>query len=368
MRRLLLSVLVLQFLGCGSGSDESDPIPPDAEALMTYTTTGVKLVVPRMAHLEAMLPFLLNPGSPGSGGGSFDPAGPLYTYDFSAPIDGDGNGANETTVAGTGAFNGEPTDADFGFGGHVDFTMSTAGGIGNFTGEMDFEILETGREVSGGGTFVEGITGNMTTLTVPAASPLVIIPATGESNAVANTCGYSVQGDAQFEVQGTEGTLTSVWQFRSNSSKVTVTGASFTDTDDQTTDLPDSEVTIPCGPTGSLSDWEGLYHQNWVCLPPEFGEALLTLDVVGGVVNINDDDPPGSGNGSEYSATPVPGNPHELRGYFIAGPAGFTYREDFAWKLMPDNNTFTQLSRYRYIEGPNIGTGGICGARAVREP
>lgn len=67
------------------------------------------------------------------------------------------------------------------------------------------------------------------------------------------------------------------------------------------------------------------------------------------------------------AAAPVPGNPYEVRGYFIAGPAGFTYREDFTWKLSPTKNTFTQVSQWRFIEGPNIGTGGMCGARAIRQ-
>ena len=49
MRRLLMSVLVLQFVGCGSDS-EPNTIPANAAALSSYTTTGVKLVVPRMAN------------------------------------------------------------------------------------------------------------------------------------------------------------------------------------------------------------------------------------------------------------------------------------------------------------------------------
>lgn len=366
MRRLLMSVLVLQFTGCSSDS-EPDPIPAGAAALSSYTTAGVKVVVPRMAHFEAMLPFLLNPGSPGAGGSTLDPSGPPNSYTFNVPLDGDGNGSSETTVAGTAAFNGEPSGADVGFGGHLDVTMSTAGGIGNFTGEMDFELTPTGREVSGGGTFVEGVTGNMTTLTVPVASPLVLKAAMGGVNSMANTCGYSVQGDAGFEVQGPQGTLASTWLFRSNKTTVTVTGATYTDNGGTSTDLPDTEVTIPCGGTGSLSDWTGVFLQNWACLPPEFGQAQLTLSISGSTVNVSDEDPPGSIDPSAYSATAVPGNPHELRGFFIAGEAGSTYREDFSWKLMPDNNTYTQISYYRFLEGPNTGSGGLCGGRATRQ-
>lgn len=368
MRRLLFSLLVLQFVGCSSDSEpDPDPIPPNAAALSSYTTTGVKLVVPRMANFEAMLPFLLNPASPGGGGSTLTPTGAPNTYTFSVPLDGDGNGSNETTVAGTAAFNGDPSTAGTGFGGHLDLTMSTAGGIGNFAGEMDFEITPTGREVSGGGTFVEGVTGNMTTLTVPTASPLVLKAAKGGASSTANVCGYSVQGDAQFEVAGPQGTLASVWQFRANKSTVAVTGATYTDGGGNSTDLPNTEITIPCGGTGSLSDWVGTFNQHWACLPLEYGQAQLTLSVAGGVVNISDEDPPASGNVATYTASPVAGNPHELRGYFISGPVGNTYREDFSWKLLPNSNTFTQISTWRFVEGPNIGTGGMCGGRATRQ-
>jgi hypothetical protein len=366
MRKLLLSVLFLPIAGCGSDG-EPNPVPAGAATLASYTSAGVKLVVPRMANFEAVLPFLLNPASPGAGGVSLNPSGAPNTYTFNVPLDGDGNGSTETTVAGTGVFNGAPGTADVGFGGHLDFTMATAGGIGNFTGEMDFALTSAGRQVSGGGTFVEGVTGNMTTLTVPTASPLVLVAAKGGGNSVANVCGYSVQGDAQFEVEGVDGTLSSTWQFRSNRSTVGVTAATYTDNNGKSTDIPDTQVTIPCGGSGALSDWNGTYLQNWACLPAEYGQATLTLTVSGNTVNIADEDPPGSGDVATYTATAIPGNPHELRGHFIGGPAGSTYREDFSWKLLPNSNVASEISFYRYVEGPNTGTGGICGGKAVRQ-
>jgi hypothetical protein len=369
MRRLLCSALVLSFVGCSSDSgSDPNPVPADATALSSYATTGVRLVAPRMANFEAALPFLLNPGSAGATGTVFTPTGAPDTYTFSVPIDGDGNGSAETTVAGTAAFTGDPAAADIGFGGHLDFAMSTAGGLGNFTGEMDFVLTTAGRAVWGGGTFVEGITGNMTTITIPAATPLGLRPARPGTTSVANVCGYTVQGDAQFEVAGPQGTLASVWQFRSNNAKVTVTGASYTDNNGKATDLPDTEISIPCGTSaGSLDDWNGTFLQDWACLPLEYGQARLTFTVSGGTVHISDEDPPGSGEVATYTATPLPGNPHEVRGFFIGGPAGSTYREDFSWKLLPNSNAFSDVSYYRYVEGPNIGQGGICGGRATRE-
>jgi hypothetical protein len=366
MRRLLLSVLFLPFAGCGS-DPEPNPVPSDATALSSYAKSGATTLVLRMTNLEAIVPFVLNPGSPGSGGLTFTPTGAPNTYTFGMPIDGDGNGSNETTVAGTAAFNGDPAAASTGFAGHLDLTLTTAGGLGNFSGEMDFVRTAAGRVATGSGTFVEGVTGNMTTLTVPVGSPLLLKPADGTASAVANICGYSLHGDAQLEVQGPAGTLASTWQFRSTRAGVAVTGASYTDNSGHTTDLPDATITFPCAGTGTLADWSGVFLQNWACLPVEYGQATHTYTVTGNTLHISDEDPPGSGDINTYTAAPVAGNPYEVRGYFIGGPAGSTYREDFTWKLSPNGNLISEVSHYVYQEGPNIGTGGMCGGRAVRQ-
>ncbi len=366
MRRVLASLLVLSFVSCSSDS-EPNPVTTPSAALAAYAKTGATLLVTRMANFEAVIPFMLNPGSAGSGGFVFTPTGAPNTYTFSAPLDGDGNGSTETTVAGTAAFNGDPADAAPGFAGHVDMTLTTAGGLGNFAGEMDFVRTAVGREATGSGTFVEGVTGNMTTLTVPLGSPLLLKPADGTANAVANICGYSLHGDALFEIQGTQGTLESVWQFRSNSATVTVTGATYTDNGGTATDLPNSEITFPCAGTGKAGDWVGVFVQNWACLPVEYGQAKHTLTVSGSTISIADEDPPGSGDIANYTATVIAGSPHKARGYFIAGPPGSTYREDFTWELSANGNLISQVSNYVFQEGPNVGTGGMCGGRAVRQ-
>lgn len=89
--------------------------------------------------------------------------------------------------------------------------------------------------------------------------------------------------------------------------------------------------------------------------------------MTGNTLHISDEDPPGSGDVNTYSAQPVAGNPYEVRGYFIGGPAGSTYREDFTWKLSANGNLVSEVSHYVYQEGPNIGSGGMCGGRAVRQ-
>ena len=110
-------------------------------------------------------------------------------------------------------------------------------------------------------------------------------------------------------------------------------------------------------------------------LTPLFPSRLKTLPATPTVcripapttVTINDEDPPGSGNGNIYEAAIVGGSARALRGFFVTGPVGFRYREDFNWTLSADGTRFTQTSRYVYQDGPLIGTGGNCFARAVRQ-
>jgi hypothetical protein len=353
---------------CSNDSSGSSTLPADARTLDSYVKAGVNILIPRLGGVEGSLPFLLNPGSPGAEGLSFTPGSAPNSWLFTIPIDGNGDGINETTLSGTATFNGDPASAGIGFGGHLDLNLTTAGGLGDFTGTLDFTLTAGGREISGTGTFAEVVTGNSTTITVDPAHPMVMKPATGAGDAMPNACGYSLNGSAAVEVDGSRGTLASVWNFLANRRNVTVTSASFTDTSGKTTTLPDASVTIPCG-SGTVGDWVGTFQQHYACLPPEFGTATLTLASAGGTtISVSDEDPPGSGDVNTYQATTVPGNPHVLKGYFIGGPPGDTYREDFTWTLADNGGSFSQISHYTYLEGAAAGTGGLCGGRATRTP
>jgi hypothetical protein len=338
--------------------------------MLSYLNAGVTLIMPRLGGAGAVFPFALNPGSPGATGIQFSPdpapGAPPNSYVFTLDLDGDGNGTNETAFTGSATFNNNPANAGAGFGGHVVLTMQTAGGLGTLTGNMDFLLTPAGGEVSGSGTFNEAITGNATTLTVPPASPLLIQMAKGTPNSVANACASSLNGDLRLDVDGPTGTMTSTWGFVNSRTTARVTGASFTGANAQTTNIPDADVTIPCGQTSSANDWIGVFHQDWACLPVEFGSATLTLSVSGNQISITDEDPPGSGDINTYQATLIPGNPHVVRGFFIGGPVGGTYREDFSWILSPDGNSFSDIAKYVYQEGPSQGSGGLCGGRATR--
>ena len=74
MRRVLASLLVLSFVSCSSDS-EPNPVTTPSAALAAYAKTGATLLVARMANFEAVIPFMLNPGSAGSGGFGLPPPG-----------------------------------------------------------------------------------------------------------------------------------------------------------------------------------------------------------------------------------------------------------------------------------------------------
>ena len=208
------------------------------------------------------------------------------------------------------------------------------------------------------------MTGEDTTVAIPAGSPVVVQAISGTNGIVANACGFSVNGIIPVEMTGQTGTLSTNWRFSPNSTAVAVEGTSFRNLAGQSTPMPDSSVTLTCDSGGSIDDWAGVYEQDWVCLPVEHGRAQLTLTVTNAnTVSIDDEDPPGSGDLSTYTAALVGSNAHALMGYFDAGPVGNRYREYFTWTL-DKNGVFSQSSTYAYTEGPNLGQGGMCAGKA----
>jgi hypothetical protein len=169
----------------------------------------------------------------------------------------------------------------------------------------------------------------------------------------------------RLDFTGSDGTLTSYWNFNSASSSATVTGASFTDSSGTTTALPNSSVTLACGSSGTINDWAGVFEQTWACFPFEFGHATITLVVSGAnTLTIVDEDPPGSGITKTYDATLIGSNAYAVSGFFIGGSG--TYREDFNWTLRRNLSGFSQLSHFVYISGPGTGAEGVCVARGIR--
>ena len=375
MRRLIAPALfLLLFLGCGSSDDPVAPppaIPAAATAMDSQLATGMDTFMPRVVRFETILVFIMNPGTPLAQGVTLSPdttpGAPPHSFTFSGPYDGNDDGFNETTLSGRATFTSDPAVAWSGVTGQatVNVAIPLIGHV--YSANINFSITSASEQLSGSGTFTNPVTGTATTMTVPAATPLVVKPATGAADAVSNACGYSLSGPMRFEVTGSSGTLRTTWNFSPTSATVAVTNRTFTDSSGMVTMLPDSTVESRCGGGRTINDWVGSYDQFWACLPRETGRATITMSVsASNTVTITDEDPPGSGDISTYTAMTMGGNPHALRGFFIAGPTGFRYREDFNWTMRKSLSGFAQSSKYVYIEGPNQGTGGFCVASAPR--
>lgn len=373
MRRCAAPLLVWLALapGCGGGGDGGGgtPVPPAAAPLESQMKTGLTRLAPMVSNVETSLVFMLNPGTPMAQGivvqADTRPGAAPHSVTFAGPYDGNGDGFNETMVSGGRAtFRSDPAQDWTGLDGQVtlDLNIPVVGHL--YHADIAFSITSTERRLSGSGTFTNPATGNTTTMTVAANAPLVIRPASGT---VSNACGYSIDGQALIAVSGSAGTLRSTWIFSSSSASVAVNAVSFTDAGGQVTSIGDSSVDLRCGGSGTLQDWVATFDQRWACLPRESGAATLQISARdANSVSIRDEDPPNSGNVDTYVANIVGASPHAIRGFFIGGPAGNTYREDFTWTLGKNASGFSQVSTYVYQEGLKVGKGGICVATATR--
>jgi len=381
-RRLLLAAIPLTLFAmvpaCGGSDDDTPSAPPvasssaDATAAAARLSTDMARSAARLGSLEAGVVTVLNPGSPLAPGIMLTPdssagAAP-NSFTFTGTYDGNGNGQAETTVDGRIAFVSDPTDFSAGFNGGTGtsgVSIDILGGLMHvYRGNVAYTLGMNEHRVAGGGTFTNPMTGTAATMTINPAQPVSIKVADGTANARPNACAHSLNGQAQFSVAGPVGTLASQWRFAYDSTMVAVTGASFTNTAGQTTALPDSQVDLGCSPGGSINDWSGRFRIQWSCLPREFGEFNTTITVKNSTTLTMIDD--GDTAADAYEASLIGSSPRAIRGFFIDGPMGSRYREDFNWTLGFDNNGFSQTSRYVYFEGLLTGRGGICSARATR--
>ena len=380
-RRLLLAVLPLTMVAlmpaCGGGDDYSPPPPvtsssTDATAAAARLSTDMARSVARLASLEAGVVTVLNPGSPLAPGivVAADPSAGAApnSFTFNGTYDGNANGQAETTLDGRVTFVNDPTSFTLGFNGAagtVGVGIDILGGLMHvYRGNMAYTMGMTEHRVGGAGTFTNPMTGTTTTMTVNPAQPVSMKVADGSATARPNACAHSLDGQAQFNVVGPSGTLASLWRFAYDSTTVAVSGASFTSISGQTTALPDSQVDLGCSPGGSVNDWSGRFKIQWSCLPHEFGEFNTTITVKNSTTLTMIDD--GDTAADAYDASLIGSSPRAIRGFFIDGPMGNRYREDFNWTLSFDGNGFSQTSRYVYFEGLLTGRGGICAARATR--
>jgi hypothetical protein len=345
-------------------------LPSDAVAMETATRNGMKTALARMTTYESALMFVLDPGSSATASiavaDDLSPGAPPFSITFAGDLDSGYADPAQTHIVGRARFASDPNIAFTSVAGQATIDVTILGVLKVYHAEMAFTIGALERTVSGTGVLQNPINGNVSTMSVDPAKPLRIVPATG---ATANACGYVIDGEFRLDVVGPMGTYTSTWHFLPSSPMVSVDSASHTDTAGVVTAMPEIAVDLRCNPAGaSIDDWAGVFQQTWGCLPRELGSARLALTVKDPTtIIINDEDPPGSGNGNVYEASIVGSSPRALRGFFVTGPVGFRYREDFNWTLSADGTRFMQSSRYVYQDGPNQGTGGNCFAQAVRQ-
>ena len=369
------AALLVLVSGCG-GSDYvasgSNPnLPSDAVAMETSARVGMAAAVARMTGYESALLFALDPGSTLTPGvvvaDDTSPGAPPFSVTFDGNLDGAFDGPAQTKLAGSSTFASDPATSFTSLSGQTAVDVTILGGMMSvYHADIAFTVGASERTVSGVGVLQNPFSGNKSTMTVDPAKPMRVVAATGTT---ANACGYDLDGEFRLVVVGPKGTYASTWHFVPGSATATVDTATHTDTAGVVTAMPATAVDLRCNPAGAtIGDWAGAYQQVWGCLPRELGSARLTLTVKDATtVTINDEDPPGSGNGNVYEASIVGGSARALRGSFVSGPVGSRYREDFNWTLSADGTRFMQTSRYVYLEGAQTGTGGNCFARAVRE-
>lgn len=365
---------VLVAASCSGSSGGGGPVGVD-NATQAYVVDRMVRVLGGVAQLELLVPVLLSPGARASAGITFDPdlGGPANTYDYSIPLDSDGDGALDTTIEGSVTFNGDPLDVGSfmaGFQGTTQVTVTTDAGMAVFTADLVVGFdLGGAFVVSGDGTFDDMGHGATVVLTISGASPLRIKSATRDSDERSNACTFSVEGDVDVAASNPDGDYGATWTFDPLSRLIDVVGATFTPTGGVQEMLPDSRFEAdPCPETGSFQDWAGTYTFDWFCVPTEASQSAITVTVLNAnTIEIADEDPPGSGDVLIYRATRDPHDPHIVRGTFQETDGGGTYEETFRWILSADASTFQQASDYLYLSGPGAGSVGFCGGVGVRD-
>jgi len=375
MVRFASAAALLLVSACGGGGDATPAanpnsnLPADAVALEAATQSGMRSAMGRLVAYEQTLMFSLDPGSRLTPNIVFandtSPGAAPYSVTFAGTVDSGFDEPATTSVSGKATYAEDPTMPFTSVAGHATVDVTLLGLLKVYHADVAFSVGATERTLSGSGTLQDPASGNATTMTIDAAHPLRIVPAT---NATANACGYVIDGDVRLAVTSAQGTYAATWHFVPAKSTVTVDAATYT-SGGVVTPMPPVEADLRCNDAGATTaDWNGVYSQVWGCLPFELGTGTLTLTAKDAVtVTVNDEDPPGSGNGDLYDVTVVGSSPRSLRGFFFAGPIGFRYREDFNWTLSPDKKRFFQTSRYVYQDGPNVGKGGNCFALASKQ-
>jgi len=368
--RPIVPLLALSLAACSSSSGGGGAAGV-TNPVQAFVVESMGIVFAAVAQLKLLVPVLLFPPAAAAAGITFDPVvgGAPNTYDFTIPLDSNGNGSLDTTITGQAVFSADPTVITNLIAG---FTASTDVHVANGTGGMFDGTLELGFNpggrfiVSGSGTY-DGAGGTIS-LQVDGATPVSVRTATDEPDKRPNACTWTVEGVADLQASSVDGDYEATWVFDPTSKLVQVLSAFFTPTGGTQEALPDSRFAVDtCPGIGSFQDWAGVYTFDWFCPRAETGQSTLTITVLNSSrIEILDEDPPGSGDVIVYRADRDPHDPHIVHGTFEDTDGGGTYEEDFTWILSDDSTVFHQVSEFFYLSGPLAGESGVCGGQAVR--
>jgi FAD/FMN-containing dehydrogenase len=369
MRRTCRLLSVALVAACGGGSNAPVVVVDAPTAAMNKLSGEMAKFATLVANVEANLVFMLDPSSSQAQGLSFAPdPGKPNAVTLSGSLDGNGDGFRESTLSGGLAFGSDPDvdwtglDAQL----RIDVDIPIVGHI--YRSDLAVTITaDDERRISGSGSFSAPMSTTTTSMRTPAGAQLRVRPATGP---VSNACAYDLDGRVELDSTGPTGRLQSTWSFTPGRAVASVSAATFTDGAGNVSAMPDATVAIGCGATVTMAEWAAVYVKDWACLPRESGRERVTVraDAADRVAVVMEEISGAGGAPISYTATVVGAGGRAVRGFFIDGPAGFRYREDFTWTLGQGGARFSSVSTYVYIEGPWAGRKGVCVGSARRQP
>lgn len=378
MKHVPAALVLLALMACG-GTTDPVPIGPGTPAgpaaVEAYVAEGFLNVTAVSTELRGILSLLFDPEALLEEEGAtltpdLSPGAPPNAYLFDAALDSDGDGNKDAALTGSGVLS-DPIEnfAKLGFSGTIEFDVDL-GVAGRFTGTLSFRTTLMGILLWGAVEMRDDLEGTTTRVTAPEATPLTIALPLEAPNEDANLCHLNVRGTAGVAVESPAGTYAADWLFQYGSHLVTVTGRSWLpEGSTEPEPLPDATEPLDSCQRSAIYDWEGRFILEWECIPTEFGDSLLTFQVIGPrTVRAWDEELDQSGTPILFELTADAGNPHVLRGFFLETTGVGTYREDVVFTLADDLQTWTQDNEYVFINGPSQGEGGTCIGTGTRQP
>lgn len=356
MRKFICVVaLVAAAAGCGGDGDGGGSVPAQVQPIVDYMagqTRGAASLLQQFP--QSLVLALLDPAGAAAAGIVFTDMGG-NTYEFSLPVDTDGDGTADASANGTVTLEDAPA-----FAGTIDGVLTRSDGT-SIAGRIVFTMTAAGIEVSCALTFTDPTNDYFGEITVLETEPIVM-KAPGDGGAVANICTASGQGNAYVTL--TNGTLAgsspfyfeAVLEFLFASAAASMTHIRYGESESSAEDVSNASVNLDCA--ASIQDWVGTFDTEWFCPPGGGGAETHTFTVTGpNTVQVSKAEV-GSSTPTVFTATALPGNPHVLTGEFTEGDP--LYTETVRYTLSPDGTLFTQDNEFVIIEGPSTGSGGPC--------